>query len=108
MNLQHKDLAAGRWGELSFCEQMANIGSEVSRALNWKNKANNEYCQKAVNRALELLYLTINTVTIQSHYKELTRLREALIDYFLGENQFCSSEKLWRKYFDHFIFRGRS
>ena len=30
---QHKELAAGRWKKLSFCEQMANIGSEVERAL---------------------------------------------------------------------------
>jgi hypothetical protein len=33
MNYQHKELAAGRWKELSFIEQMANIGSEIERAL---------------------------------------------------------------------------
>ena len=36
--------------------------------------------------------------------KELARLREALVDYFYGSNQFKSSEILWRKYFDHFGF----
>ena len=33
MSYQHKDLAAGRWGQMSLSEQMANIGSEVERAL---------------------------------------------------------------------------
>ncbi len=30
----HKELASGRWAQLSFVEQMGNIGSEVERALN--------------------------------------------------------------------------
>ena len=29
MNYQHKDLANGRWFELSFPTQMANIGSKL-------------------------------------------------------------------------------
>ena len=56
---QHKDLAAGHWQELSFFEQMANVGSEVERTISWKNKGNLEYSQKAFERALELLDLTI-------------------------------------------------
>ena len=104
INIQHKGLAEGRWGKMSFCEQMANIGSEVSRALNWQKKGNSEYCQRAVTRALELLYLTLDNLNIPSRYKELTRLREAILDYFCGENQFSSSEILWRKYFDHFNY----
>ena len=59
MNYQHKDLAAGRWSQLSFLEQMANIGSEVERALNWRIKNNVDYAQKAFERALELIDLTL-------------------------------------------------
>jgi len=66
MNYQHKDLADGRWAELSFCEQMANIGSEVERALKWKEKGNLEYGEKAFFRALELFDLTIKFNTNQS------------------------------------------
>jgi len=60
-----------------------------------------------VNRALELLSLTLEACQVPSHYKELTRLREAVIDYFYGENKFVSSEMLWRKYFDHFNYAAR-
>jgi len=34
----HRDLAAGRWKELGLSEQMGNIGSEVHRALKWREK----------------------------------------------------------------------
>jgi hypothetical protein len=107
MQYQHKSLAAGRWAQMSLSEQMANIGSEISRALAWKRKDNEKYCLKSVARALELIALTIDNVTVKSHLKELTRLREAILDYFYGNNEFCSSDILWEKYFNHFNLAAR-
>ncbi|MCX5657716.1 MAG: hypothetical protein NTZ48_05785 [Candidatus Omnitrophica bacterium] len=107
MSYQHKDLAAGRWSKLSFLEQMANIGGEVERALNWRAKNNISYCQQAVERALELISLTIEGVRNSAHLKELVRVREAILDYFFGANQFISSDILWRKYFSHFAYATR-
>lgn len=107
MNVQHKELARGRWAEMSFCEQMANIGSEVSRALNWRKKEKSDLSRKAVNRALELLDLTIAPIKTYPRLKELFRTREALVDFFYGTNEFSSSEILWRKYFDHFNYAAR-
>ncbi len=107
MIIQHKNLSEGRWQQFSLLEQMANIGSEVNRALNWRNKNNDEYAQKAVNRALELVDLTLEGKQKVGRTKELCRLREALVDYFYGTNEFVSSEMLWRSYFDHFNFAIR-
>ncbi len=107
MTVQHKNLSQGRWSRLSFLEQMANIGSEVSRALNWRKKNNDVYCQKAVYRSLELVDLTLASIKGFPRYKELARLREAIVDYFYGANEFSSTEILWRKYFDHFNFAAR-
>lgn len=104
---QHKELAAGRWKSLGFLEQMANIGSEVERALNWRAKNNPDYSQKAFERALELVDLTLDSAVGYSRLKELTRLREALVDYFLGENQFGSTQELWKKYFWYFAYAAR-
>ena len=75
MNIQHKELAGGRWAEMSFCEQMANIGSEVSRALNWRKKNKEEFCRKAAARALELLDLSLDSVKPISSIREFARLR---------------------------------
>ncbi|PIQ89256.1 MAG: hypothetical protein COV72_03975 [Candidatus Omnitrophica bacterium CG11_big_fil_rev_8_21_14_0_20_42_13] len=77
----HKELASGRWHELSFFAQMANIGSEVERAIRWKNK-----------RCL----------------KELARVRKVMCDYFAFDNQYHSTDKSWQNYFYAFNFAARS
>lgn len=106
MTAQHQQLASGRWLELSFFEQMANVGSEVERTILWKTK-NTEYSQKALDRALELLDLTIADQRNRGRLKELTRVREILVDSFFGDNQFSSSDKSWRSYFYPFNYAAR-
>ena len=100
MSPQHPELAGGRWRTLSLVEQLANVGSEVERALSWASKDNPEYSRMALERGMELLELTIADPKHRHRLKELTRLREALLDYFLGENQFGSTASGWRSYFD--------
>jgi len=107
MSFEHKDLAGGRWKGLPFVDQMANIGSEVERALKWRAKQNTAYAQKAFERALELMDLTLESIEGFSRLKELARLREAIVDYFFGENQFKSTEASWQKYFSYFTLVSR-
>lgn len=96
---QHKQLAQGRWLSMSVAEQLANVGSEVERTILWKNKNNSDYSNKAFERALELLDLTVEDAKNKCRLKEILRLREALVDYFVYDNKFSSSDELWRKYF---------
>lgn len=107
MNYQHKDLAGGRWFELSFPVQMANIGSEVNRAINWKKKNNPEYSKKAFERSLELLALTISDQKNKKRLRELTRLYEILVDYFVYDNVYKSSDESWQGYFFAFNYMAR-
>ncbi len=107
MILQHKALAARRWSELPLMEQMANIGSEVERALNWQAKHHADYSRRAYERALELLDLSLDCATSFARLKELARVREAVVDYFSGTNQYLSTEGSWRKYFLHFTYAAR-
>jgi hypothetical protein len=107
MSFQHQNLALGRWKEFSFFEQMANTGSEVERAINWKNKNNLEYSRMAFERALELLDLSFEDERNKKRLKELARVREALVDYFAGDNVYQSSEKSWKNYFSAFNFAAR-
>ena len=102
-NYQHKSLAEGRWQKLSFFEQMANIGSEVERAINWCEK-NKEYGRLASDRALELLDLTISDTKNRKRLKELFRLREVLADYFYFDNVYKSTEQNWHNYFHAFNY----
>ena len=104
MSYQHQSLASGRWYKFSLMEQMANIGSEVERTIRWRQKNNLEYSAKAFDRALELLELTISDRRHQHRLRELTRLRETLLDYFVGDNRFNASDENWKKYFYAFSY----
>lgn len=104
--IYHKDLAEGRWNNFPFFEQMANVGSEVERAINWRSK-DSEYARLALERMLELLDLTIDDPKNKKGLVELLRLREVLADYFYGSNSFGSSDVLWCNYFTAFNWAAR-
>ena len=108
MSYQHTDLAAGRWSRFTFLEQMANIGSEVERALNWRLKENPLYSQRAFERALELMDLTLESVKDPARLREIARARELLVDFFSGTNEAASTETSWRNYFAHFTYAACS
>lgn len=96
----HQDLTRKHWFEFSLFDQLANVGMDVSRAIRWRNKGNEDYSQKAFYRALELLYLTIDDPKNHgAKLKKLCRLYECLVDYFAGDNIYGSSDILWEKYF---------
>lgn len=106
MNPVHKQLAAGRWSELSFAEQMGNIGSEISRTIGWLKKGNTEQSQRAFFRALELLDLTI-AMSRGSRLRELCRTREALADRYFFDNEYGTTDEIWQRYFDQFAMLVR-
>ena len=108
----HKSLASGRWFKLSLVEQLANVGSDVERTIKWKKKGDAEYSQKAFERALELLDLTVADPKNKWRLREVLRVREALVDYFMVDNQYASTDELWQKDFFQFNYaaalrRGR-
>lgn len=108
MTKQHKALTDGRWQDLSLMEQLANIGSEVLRAIKWRKKGNTHYSTLAFHRALELLDLTIRIPSLGLHRRrELTRLRSALVDDFAGTNEFRSSDILWERMFTAYTYAAR-
>ncbi len=90
MTDQHRELAAGRWNHLSFFEQMANVGAEVGRAINWKIKNRPDFSTRAFERAIELLDLTIRDEKNLKHAGELFRVREPLADHFAFDNDYQS------------------
>src|SRR3990167_5108033 len=109
MNYKHQQMAYGRWQKFTLIEQMANIGSEVFRAIKWRRKknANKEYAQLAFERALELFDLTINDPKNRQRLKEVIRAREAFADYFLYDNKYRTTRKFWQNYFYSFNYAAR-
>jgi len=105
-NIFHVDLEK-RWCKFDLPEQMANIGAEIGRTMNWKKKGNKEMSLNAFYRGLELLDFTINDKKNINSLKEILRVREALVDYFLYNNIYKSSDTIWSKYFSYFNLLAR-
>ncbi|MCX6759746.1 MAG: hypothetical protein NTW46_00160 [Candidatus Nealsonbacteria bacterium] len=105
MTVLNQNLTRERWFELPFFSQMANLGSEVSRAIKWKDK-DPERSKYAFESALELLDLTIEDEKNREKAKlsELCRLREVLADYFCFDNIYGSSDDKWNSYFYAFNY----
>lgn len=108
----HKTLLPDRWFELSLVEQLANVGSDIERTIQWRKKGNLEYSQQAFERALELIDLTVADPKNKKRLKEVLRVREALVDFFVYDNEYNSTDESWQKYFFAFNYaaaleRGR-
>ena len=106
MKLAHKN-SAERWYKFSLAEQMANIGSEVSRALYWQEKNNQEQKDKSFWRSLELIDLTLSDPKHKNRLKEILRLREVICDLFIGKNEFKILPEQLKKYFLEFGLAAR-
>ncbi len=108
-DIQHRDLAAGRWYELSLFEQLGNIGSEISRAVKWSGR-NDELARGAFERALELFDLTLDDPRHRrsaARLREIARAREVVVDFFDGSNEYGSTAPTLQKYFDEFALAAR-
>lgn len=103
----HETLAAGRWQTFSLAEQLGNIGSEVSRALNWREKKDEEKSFNALARGLELFDLTLIDPRWRGRLKELARSREVVCDFLVGDNQYGSTPQTLLGYFDAFAIAAR-
>lgn len=102
----HQDLTQERWNKFNIFEQMANIGSEVFRTISWRKK-DERLSEAALLRALELMDLTIDDKKNRDRLKEICRMREVLIDYFYGQNQYHSTDKFFQNYFYAFNYAAR-
>jgi len=109
MTVQHRDLAAGRWYQISLFEQLGNIGSEISRASRWSSK-NPAVAEGALHRALELFDLTLadpRLLASPPRLREVARAREVVADFFAGSNQYQSTAASLQRYFDAYATAAR-
>lgn len=105
--IYHKGLTKEDWFSKNIFEQMANIGSEVERTIKWRGK-DSKYSQLAFERCLELIDLTTADPKNKNRLKEILRVRESLVDFFIGKNIYRSSDKLWQNYFYGYNYAARA
>jgi hypothetical protein len=103
---RHRDLAAGRWGEFSLVEQLANVGSEVGRMLRWRGR-DERLMAGAFERALELLDLTLADPRWRDRLGEIARARELLCDAATGGREYSTTLEDLDRYFLAFAVAAR-
>ncbi len=103
----HKDLAGGKWYEMSLMEQLGNIGSEVGRARIYSEKGDKERLRNAFDRALELFDLTLSDLRWRGRLLEIGRAREVFCDTVLGGEEYGSNLLDLERYFMYFAIAAR-
>ena len=107
MSHQHHDLSEGRWNMLTLVEQLGNIGSEVERVLRWQEKGNHAYAMRAMDRALELFELTLDCPGNKGRLREVARVKEVLLDFIVGQNEYGSTRESLQRYYLPFAVAAR-
>ena len=105
----HVGLASGRWTALSLAEQLANIGSEVDRAVAAWAASRRDRFDRALARALELFDLTVADDRWRGHRRrEILRAREEFCRLFF-DDQVPAPEAAptLSRYFLHFALLAR-
>ena len=109
--MQHATLENGRWTELSFPQQMANIGSETSRVYKAIVGGKEARAESSFARFQELIDLTIrygrqneSAAARSAMRKELCRFRELYCDAYLSKDLEALSAA--NRYLDLFALRS--
>lgn len=105
--MQHQALENGRWAQLTFPQQMANIGSETSRIYRALEAGKESRAESAFARFQELIDLTIkygrmdaSPLLRSAMLEELCRLRELYCKAYLERN--LSELAAFNRYLDIF------
>ena len=100
--------AAARWAELALVDQLANVGSEVERAIRAHGTGNVTRWGHAQARALELFDLTAADPRWHGpRRREILRAREEFCRLFHGSDAAPGSAEGLRRYFLAFAVAAR-
>lgn len=84
MNLKHhRNLTPEKWKSFPFYKQILMIGTEIARAGKWIEKEDFEEAKYCYERAIELIYLTVQTIEEKRRLREILRLKEAILSFYI-------------------------
>jgi hypothetical protein len=86
-NKYHKNLTAEKWQGFSREDQILNIAAEFSRVKSLMADSSEKQVLDCLNRAFELLDLTINDPRWRKGLNELLRFRDVLAKFYIKKNK---------------------
>ena len=96
-----------RWFKFSCMEQMGHIGSEISRAQIWQQKNDLGTRNRCIERAFDLIDLSLQDHKWQGRRKELCRFREVLADCYGDYHEYGITLQDLNQYCLEFAFACR-
>lgn len=91
------------WFAMPIGVQISNVGSEVHRAIRWKNRGNVQKKTSFCMKAIEFLELMKKDPKNLYRKGELDCCINELLDYLLGDNIYNTTEEQLIKYYDAFL-----
>ena len=91
-----------RWSKFSLFEQMAHIGSEIERARICDDNNDPHMRRRAIERAFDLIDVSLQDLRWRQRSKELCRLREVLADQYEKSHQYQVTLKELEEYCNQF------
>jgi hypothetical protein len=82
MVTHHPSLTAKKWAAMGYSRQVLNTAAELGRALKAIESGDSATAQKSIERALELLDLTLEAQREAGSLPELARSREVLAGFY--------------------------
>jgi hypothetical protein len=104
----HAALATGGWNTLTLAAQLANVGSEVDRAVAAWTAQRSDRFERALARALELFDLTARDDRWRGHRRrEILRAREEFCRLFFDDDVPSRAVRTLQEYFLQFALLAR-
>ena len=94
-----------RWFSMPVAEQISNVGSEVNRAIKWKNRNDVAKAENFCKKAIEFLQIMMRDPKNQGRVGELREAVTELEDCFLGDNEYQTTAQTLTRYYDAFLYR---
>lgn len=94
-----------RWFDMPVWMQISNIGSEVARAIRWKKKGDMQKAENFCNKAIDFWRLSIKDPKNKYRTDEFECAIDELKDYFLGDNNYQTTDEVLTRYYDAFLGR---
>ena len=97
-----------RWATMSVCEQMANVGAEVGRAMNALRQGKDKRARAAADRAIDLFDATAQAWAHRrpERTREVLRARDEFIALMYGDASDVDADRVER-YYSQFAYAAR-
>lgn len=97
------------WAKKNIFEQMGNISSEVGRSFDAKRAGDNQRCENATIRALDLFDATVDSLISRKSIKskEVLRARDQFLHAIYDKDSTDADAQSLEKYFLSFAIASR-